>query len=352
MQPYRASWPYHQPMRRAGIVSYRLGGTDGVSIEAAKWSAAIASLGFDVTHIAGEGGGGVVTIEGLRLDDTIPVDVEALDDALAGLDLIIVENLCSLPLNPAATHAVAEVCRGRPTIMRHHDLAWQRADTAHLSLPADDPAWRHVTINQLSVAELASRGYVATCLYNRFDMSPPSGDRAATRVALGIEDHEVLVLQPTRALPRKNVPLGLALAESLEATFWLTGAAEDGFEPALEELIEGAAIRFLRGSGPGSIDDAYAAADVVVLPSTWEGFGNPAIEAITHRRPLSLARYPVALEILATGITAFDPVAPAELAGWLHDPDPGLLERNLEVARAHFDIADLPGAIAQVIDSL
>ena len=47
-------------------------------------------------------------------------------------DLVIVENLCSLPLNPAAAAVVAAACAGRPTILHHHDLPWQRP---HLAAP-------------------------------------------------------------------------------------------------------------------------------------------------------------------------------------------------------------------------
>ena len=37
------------------VVSFRLGGTDGVSIEARKWIDAFTKLGHDVTTLAGSG---------------------------------------------------------------------------------------------------------------------------------------------------------------------------------------------------------------------------------------------------------------------------------------------------------
>ena len=105
----------------------------------------------------------------------------ALDAALADADLVVVENLCSLPLNPAAGRAVAACLRGRPAILHHHDLAWQRPHLAAITdFPPDDPAWRHVTINDLSRRQLAERGVAAVTIPNGFDTdTPPGGDRDA-----------------------------------------------------------------------------------------------------------------------------------------------------------------------------
>jgi glycosyltransferase involved in cell wall biosynthesis len=91
-----------------------------------------------------------------------------------------------------------------------------------------------------------------------------------------------------------------------------------------------------------TIDDAYAACDVVLLPSTWEGFGNPALESATHRRPLAIGRYPVASELAGFGFRWFDSAVPAALSAWLDDPDVELMAHNHRIAARHFNLADLP----------
>ena len=188
-------------------------------------------------------------LEGLAIDAPVAPSRGEVDEALAPFDLVIIENLCSLPLNPAAAAVVAAACAGRPAILHHHDLAWQRPQLAHLPPPPDDPAWAHVTINDLSRRQLAARGMTATTLYNRFDPEPPAGDRDGLRRALGVAPGTRLLLQPTRALARKNVAAGLALTAAAGGTYWLLGPAEDGYGPELERLVAGAACPVLLGAG-------------------------------------------------------------------------------------------------------
>jgi len=331
----------------AALVSFRLGGTDGVSIESAKWANALGELGFDVRSVAGEGVADHL-IDGLAMTAADPPEPAAVIAALSGADLVIVENLCSLPLNPAALGVMVEACRGRPTVLHHHDLPWQRPQFASAAVP-DDPAWRHVTINELSRLELEERGISATTIYNRFDTAASPGDRAGTRDALGI-GHGRLFLQPTRALARKNIGAGLELAARLDATYWLLGPPEDGYGPELDRLVRASGAPVIRDSHPsGRMADAYAASDLVLLPSTWEGFGNPSIESAVHRRPLCIGSYPVALELASFGFRWFSPDDPDEIARWLAAPDRDLLEHNWQVADTHFSLRDLPRRIASVL---
>jgi glycosyltransferase involved in cell wall biosynthesis len=332
------------------MISFRLGGGDGVSVEAAKWAGALRALGWEVRTVAGAG-----TVDhllpGLAMDAAEPPTRAEVEDACAAADLVVVENLCSLPLNPPAAAVVARVCAGRPALLHHHDLPWQRPHLAHLPPPPDDPRWVHVTINELSRAELAARGIAATTIYNAFDPEPAPGDRARTRAALRLGEGEVMLLQPTRALERKNIAGALDLAAGVGGTYWLLGPAEDGYGPELDRLVARASCPVVLGQLPGgcTIADAYAACDAVLLPSFWEGFGNPSVESATYQRALAIGPYPVAAELAAFGFRWFGVADPAPLAEWLEQRDGALLADNQRVAAAHFNLGDLPARLAGVL---
>ncbi len=353
---------YGDRIPTAALLSFRLGGSDGVSVEAAKWRRALEELGFVTVTVAG---GGPVDhlLPGLSIGSEEPPLRSELVDALDRADLVVVENLCSLPLNPGAATLVADVLAGRPAVLHHHDLAWQRPRFSRHPPPPTDDRWSHVTINQLSRRQLSEHGITATTIYNSFVIPPQAGPattapeaerrRRTVRSSLGIGDGQRLVLQPTRAIPRKNVAGGLQVAAELDATYWLLGPAEDGFGPELDALVAGADCPVVLGQPPDlvgiAVDDAYVACDVVALPSTWEGFGNPTVESVVHRRPLAIGPYPIAAELAAFGFEWFGLSETDRLRRWLEAPDPGLLDRNLAVASAHFSVDDLPERIARVL---
>ena len=317
---------------------------------AATWIDALTSLGWSVRTVAGEG---PVThpLPGLAMGASAPPSPAALADALDGTDLVVVENLCTIPLNLPAARLVAEQRRGRPTLLHHHDPPWQRTAHAHVDeLPPVDPAWRHVTINRLTQGEMAARGIDATTIYNGFDVAEAPGDRAGTRAALGVREHERLVLHPVRAIERKDVPAAVRLAEALDATYWLLGPAEDGYDDTLAEVLAEARCRVLHRPSPGTMADAYAACDVVAFPSTWEGFGNPPIEAAIHHRPVAVGPYPVADELLALGFRWFSPADPAAIDAFLARPDAALHEHNHTVARTHFGMDRVRHDLALLLD--
>jgi glycosyltransferase involved in cell wall biosynthesis len=347
----------------ATLVSFRLGGDDGVAVEAHKWGDALRELGFDVRRVAGEltgpGSDTDVELPGLAIGAASEAPhASEVTAAVAGSDLVVVENLCSLPVNPAASRVAAEALAAYPgrIVMHHHDLPWQRTDfrAFEAQFPPRLPGALHVAINHRSRRELEARGYTHhATIHNRFDLdSPPDQSaRDATRAGLGFADDDVVMLQPARAIPRKNVPGGVRYAAELQRAlpdrrvrYWLSGPAEDGYGPILDRVLEHSTVPTTVGRAR-SATDAYAASDAVVFPSTWEGFGNPTIESIAARRPLAVFRYPVLGEITAYGLRFFDLDDAPALARFVRAPDERLLETNLRRARINFSLADLPAAI-------
>jgi glycosyltransferase involved in cell wall biosynthesis len=307
-------------------------------VVATTWERVFRELGWVTRTVAGDGPVEHL-LPGLAMDATVPPAPAEVEDALQGADLVVVENLCTIPLNLPAAGVVAAALRGRPAVLHHHDPPWQRAHWAHVvELPPTDPAWRHVTINRLTEREMRARGIEATTIYNGFDVDEPAGDRARARDELGVAPGERLLVHPVRAIERKDVPAALELADALGATYWLVGPAEDGYEPTLQRLLGDARARVVHRPPPGAMADVYAAADAVAFPSTWEGFGNPPVEAAIHRRPVAVGRYPVADELRALGFRWFDPARPHELDRFLRDPDPALHDHNAALAREHFGL--------------
>lgn len=336
-------------MPTCAFLSFRLGLTDGVSVVARTWMDAMRAMGFDVLTVAGEGPVDRI-VEGLAIGADQPPDERDVEAALADADLVVVENLLTIPMNLPASRVVADVLRGRPAILHHHDPAWQREQYRHVTeLPPDDPSWRHVTINQLTRGELAERGINSVTIYNGFETRPAPGDRDRTRRQLGVGRDDRLVVHPVRAIPRKRIADAVALAEALGATYWLTGPAEDGFDDELKAILNSARCEIIHRPVARAAD-LYAAADLVAFPSEWEGFGNPPIEAAIHHRPVALRWFPVATELAALGFRWFDVDDIDAIDAWLTEPDETLLDHNRLVAERHLSLERMASELEALLD--
>ena len=325
-----------------------------MSVVAGTWQRTLERLGFRTTTVAGEGPVDRL-VPGLAIDAAAPPSAGEVADALAGVDLVVVENLLTIPLNLPASRVVAGVLRGRPALLHHHDPPWHRARFAHVTeLPADDPAWRHVAISHLAAAELAERGIQSDVVYNAIELDddPGPGGGAALRDRLGVDPRRPLLLHPVRAIERKDVPRALALATAVDGTYWLPGPAEEGYGPTLDAVLAAATVPVLRM--PFAHHEraaAYAAADAVLYPSTWEGFGIPPLEAAVHRRPVVVGDYPVAAELRALGFRWL----PADDAEPLRRAlaEPAALDEDLAhndaLVRRHFSMAGLEAALADIL---
>ena len=262
-----------------------------------------------------------------------------LSATLAGADLVVVENLCSLPINPDASTLAADVLaeHSGPVVFHHHDLPWQRAGLAAPDgIPPHRPNSLHVTVNDYSRIQLEHRDFEAVTVRNTFDLDPPQGDREATRAAFGFARDDLVLLQPSRAIPRKNVPAAVEFATKLaglETSHACVSGSRDPLKTATTSCSRASSPTRASRSPLGALrrlSDAYAAADLVVYPSTWEGFGNPVIESIAHRRPIAVGSYPALDELRAFGVELLSVDDPEGAPAWLRDPRPEVLEANVE----------------------
>ncbi|MCY3910779.1 MAG: glycosyltransferase family 4 protein [bacterium] len=336
-------------MAQGAIVSFRLGLSDGVSIVARLWQEMLTDIGFEMVTVAAEGPVDRL-VPGLGINQLDGPDPDRFAAAMADIDLAVVENLCTIPLNLPAARTVARTLAGRPAILHHHDPPWQRERFASVTeLPPHDPYWRHVVINRLTAEQFAQRGFEATVIYNGFDTHRPEGDRAAMRAKLQVDDETLLVAHPVRAIPRKNIPAAIAIAEELEGTYWLMGQAEEGYDATLDQLLADARCPVVHRP-VARTPDIYAAADLVVFPSTWEGFGNPPVEAAIWRRPCVVGSYPVAEELAEFGFRWFSPSRLDEVRAYLNCPDTDLLDQNQAIAQQHFSLERVRADLVALLD--
>ncbi|RKN38068.1 glycosyltransferase family 1 protein [Streptomyces hoynatensis] len=164
--------------------------------------------------------------------------------------------------------------------------------------------------------------------------------REALAATYALPGHAPLVVCVGRLCPQKGQDLLLRAWPSVAAR--VPGArlalVGDGGERAALRRAAGPEVLFA-----GHVDDPYpwyAAADLVVLPSRWEGMALAPLEAMAAGRPVLLTDVAGALESLPPGqerhclVPALDPVA---LAGALVAllGDPATLRRLGRQAAAH-----------------
>lgn len=125
----------------------------------------------------------------------------------------------------------------------------------------------------------------------------PTANRATARRALGIAEDECAFLFLSRWHPKKRIETLLQALASMRDDAWVLVLAGDGDEKYKAGIL--AEIRRLGLAAkvrlPGFVDgeakrDAFAAADVFVLPSHSENFGIAVAEAMASGLPVVVSR--------------------------------------------------------------
>ena len=262
-----------------GFISTRLAGTDGVSLEAAKWAAVFEKEGFKCFYFAGEldtpkEHSYLVEEAHFHHPDIVDIHKNCFGAFVRGrfitqkiheikrriknhlykfiekfeIEMLITENCLTIPLNIPLGLAITEVISeiGIPTIAHHHDFFWERQvflinavwDFLNMSFPPHLPQIRHVVINSSGDNQLSLRTGISGVIIPNvmdFDNPPAPVDEYAldVRDALGIKEDELLILQPTRVVKRKGIEHAIELVHRLDMKARLVishASGDEGFD--------------------------------------------------------------------------------------------------------------------------
>ncbi|MCH7805180.1 MAG: glycosyltransferase family 4 protein [Acidobacteria bacterium] len=345
--------------KRVGFVSTRIAGTDGVSLEIEKWAAVLERNGYECFYFAGlcdrpaekslvveEAYFGHPSIEATSAgcfgrhhrSPEVTQSIEKIKNHLKAklylfikqfdIDLIVAENALAIPMNIplglALTQFIAETCL--PTIAHHHDFYWERErflvnsakDYLTCAFPPNLHNMCHVVINSVASAQLSYRqGISNTLIPNVYDYAlppaPPDDYASDLREKIGLGENDVLVLQPTRVVPRKLIERSIEIVSLMNLenpVLVISHASGDEGDHYYRRILEyaehwGVEVRAIehligarRGKGPNgekqySIGDVYQCADLVTYPSGYEGFGNAFLETLYYRKPIVVNRYSI-----------------------------------------------------------
>ena len=171
----------------------------------------------------------------------------------------------------------------------------------------------------------------------------PPANVAAFRERQDLADRFILHVGTLQ--PRKNIPVlieAFAQAAPPDVTLVLVGGKGwlfDEIFSQVEALGLGERVRFTGYAPDADLPLWYNAASALVLPSLYEGFGMPAVEAMACGAPVIAADSSSLPEAVGEAGLLFAPQNVAELAdrmtAVLHDPDLAatMREKGLEQAR-------------------
>ena len=248
--------------KRIAFVSTRISGTDGVSLEIAKWAAVLERMGHQCFYIAGQCDDRPperchvipeahfthpaiaeinhrsfgVQVRAREVSDRIREMTAIIDERLReglarfGIEIIIAENCLTIPMNiPLGLALVKTIMEsGIGCIAHHHDFIWERErfmvnavdDYIQAAFPPHLKEIHHVVINSVAAAEFSRRtGLPCRLIPNVMDFDhepPPSQNAAAFRQAIGLTDDDRLILQPTRVVQRKGIETAIELVRRLD----------------------------------------------------------------------------------------------------------------------------------------
>ncbi len=249
---------------KIAMIHYRIGETDGVSLEMDKWKLSFEKLGHEVIYISGDKSAidSVVVprlsfktaehkkffsnsyvkltdyTEGELIDTFEKYSDELAEDLIKiiednNIDMIVPNNVSSLGFNVPIGIGIAKLIERTNIVClyHHHDFYWERdryskptcnyvTECLSKYFPFNNERTKHCVINQIAKAELMTRkGIDSVVVPNVFDFSAPlwikDDYNRYIRNELGIKDNDLVFLQATRIADRKAIEMAVDLLNVL-----------------------------------------------------------------------------------------------------------------------------------------
>ncbi len=362
---------------RIVFISGKLGDVDGVSLEVEKWVDVLIKEGHEIYAIAGKFSSNLkavpeerrLCIDEIRFDSShqheyehlfFPylnkfqtyISEEKLHTAIEemnhkssyiadsifdfiqqnSIDVLVAQNTNAMPMSLLSGLAVYKLCGEKriATIFHHHDFWWERSRFSNSAIetllsrtmPPQVPGVEHIVLSTYAAHILRSIKRVQPRIIpNCEDFENPvvrDDYNQDFRKELGFNEDDILVLQPTRIVPRKHIEdsvrfvgkLGMRYPE-IRRKLHLIISLYQGDEPdenyialikSLAEQFE-VPLHFISdrvSSARGKNEmgqklytnrDVLANADFVTYLPVWEGFGNAFLEAVAARVPVVVTTY-------------------------------------------------------------
>ncbi|MCF7889310.1 MAG: glycosyltransferase family 4 protein [Victivallales bacterium] len=248
------------------LCHFRVGETDGVSLEMEKWKTVLENLGHNVYYLAGSSGNTEAFIipelhyknpENLKfiensfiqLRDYTELELQKVFEVYKNktaeklerfikdykIEILIPNNILSRGWNIPVAMAFVEVVEKLKIkcFAHHHDFYWERKKFIEGSCsfvdkclskyfpPKNDNLIKHIVINEIAREELKRKKNIeSTIIPNVFNYSGSlwkiDDYNKDFREAVGINQNDVLVLQATRIVERKAIELSIDVVSELQ----------------------------------------------------------------------------------------------------------------------------------------
>lgn len=252
-------------IKKVIICHYRVGRTDGVSLEITKRASVLEEMGYKVYLLAGSGSDGAdfiipeldfdrpevrkiaensfKTLKSYSSEQSLIEDIDNLAAIIEtqlktiikklNPDFLLIHNILSHGRHIASALAFYNVLKefDIPSLATHHDFFWEREDFKKPSCPAIEkflkkyvppiiPGLEHAVISTRAAASLFKRSSIKAAVIPDtldFTMAPWEKDEFNKDFlkTFDLSENDILVLQATRIVRRKGIELILPILEKL-----------------------------------------------------------------------------------------------------------------------------------------